>query len=69
MPEQRLPRHLDECCLLAGFGKAHAGAFKHRCGGLGQGDVMTAFSQPQGHMTQAGTDIQNAQRTFWQGFC
>ncbi|MNH04549.1 hypothetical protein D3C79_638470 [compost metagenome] len=68
LPEQVLPGRLDERCRLPCLGKARAGAFKHRCGGLGEGDMVTALSQPQGHMTQARANIQNAQRAFGQGF-
>ena len=68
LAEQILPRRLNERRCLPGVGKALAGAFEHRLGGLGQRDLMTTLGQPQRHVAQAGTDVQYAQRSVRQGF-
>ncbi|MNS55299.1 hypothetical protein D3C72_881280 [compost metagenome] len=66
LPEQFLPRRLDECCGLPGVGEALARAVEHRCGGLGEGYVMAALGQPQRHVAEAAANVEHSQRTIRQ---
>ncbi|VVN76609.1 hypothetical protein PS685_05331 [Pseudomonas fluorescens] len=50
LSKQLLPGCLNEGRGLPGVGEALASAFKHRSGGLGERDLMTALSQPQRHV-------------------
>ncbi len=68
LTEQFLPRRLNECRGLPGFGETLAGAFEHRLGRLGEGHVMPAFGQPQRHVAEAATDVEHPQRTIRQRF-
>ncbi len=53
---------------MAGFGKARPCAVEHGRGGFGQGQLVAALGQPQSHVTQPGTDVEDAQRAVRQGF-
>ncbi len=68
LAEQVLPGCLNERCRLACLGKAFPGAIEHRRGGFGEGQVMAALGQPQGHVTKPGADVQHPQRPVRQGF-
>ncbi|MNP74915.1 hypothetical protein D3C76_1718690 [compost metagenome] len=47
LPEQVLPRRLNERCRLPSLCEALAGTFEHGFGRFGQRDLMPAFGQPQ----------------------
>ncbi|MNP10416.1 hypothetical protein D3C76_1025630 [compost metagenome] len=68
LAEQFLPRRLDESGVAPGLSEALAGAFEHRFGGLGEGHLMAAPGQPEGHVAKAGADIQHPQRPLRQRF-
>ena len=62
LAEQLLPGGLNEGRALPCIGKALACAVEHGFGRFGQRYLMPVFGQPQRHMAQPGTDIQDAQR-------
>ncbi len=68
LAKQVLPGRLDERRLLAGLGEARTGTVEHRRGGLGEGQLVATLGQPQGHVAQAGTDVEYPQGAVGQGF-
>ena len=60
-PLQFLPRRVEEGCLDTRLGEALAGASQHGLGWLGQGYLMAALGQPQGHVAKPGSDVEHPQ--------
>ncbi|MCY1389925.1 hypothetical protein D9M71_47350 [compost metagenome] len=66
--EQLLPGGLDEGGAAASLGKALAGAFEHGLGGFGEGHLVAAFGQPEGHVAEAGANVEHSQRAVGEDF-